>query len=285
MDASNAVIGTVSGSTDGSVEQLKDNEHLVKPLMAGQLKIIDRQWDPDEPGMDGMQKALARAMLSPDIEFCWQQDADEIVHEQDYDKIAGLCKRFPSDVDVVHIPVIELWGDQHTCRIDRHSWKWRLSRNNMRVTHGINVQARVMDPQTGRIYAKPGMSDGCEYIDMITGQHLSHRGFYTQELDSLRQSDPDGYGHAMNEIFSKMPSVWHYSWADLPRKIRNFRDFWDKQWQVLYQSPPQPRFHDVVTDEDIIKKAEELRLRGGEHSEAPTFQLTLTPPLSMKDWV
>ncbi len=276
------VVVVDGGSTDGSVEALRSFKGMD---VDDRLKIIIREWDHDEPGMDGMQKAFGRAMVSSDAEFLWQQDADEVVHENDYGKIIDICKRFPSDVDVIHLPVIELWGDQRHVRTDRHSWKWRLSRNNLRVTHGINTAARVMDQKTGRFYAKPGMSDGCEMIDIVSGEHLPHRGFYNGEIEGLRQQDPQAYGRKMNEIFAKIPSVWHYSWADLPRKIKNFRDFWDKQWQVLYQTPPQPRFPDVVTDEDVEKKAAELQARGGEHGESPTFILELDPPESMKGWV
>lgn len=267
-------------SADGSVEDIQDV--LAFAIAKGQLKIIEREWDPEEPGMDGMQKAFGRAMVSPDMEFLWQQDADEIVHEEDYAKIVDVCKRFPADVDLVHLPVVELWGDDRTARTDRHSWKWRLSRNNLRVTHGINAKARQMDPNTGRIYAKPGMSDGCEYIDIVTGEHLPHRGFYTADLEGIRQTDPTRYGEIMNEVYEKLPSVWHYSWADLPRKVRNFRDFWDNQWQVLYQSPPQPRFPDVKTDDDVMRVAAELKARGGEHGPAPTFKLRKAAPAIMR---
>jgi ADP-heptose:LPS heptosyltransferase/glycosyltransferase involved in cell wall biosynthesis len=291
MDFCDEVIVVDGGSTDGSVEFL--HAELEKLLGAGrskavndscQLRVITREWDPDEPGMDGMQKAFGRAMVSPDVEFLWQQDADEIVHERDYAKIIDICKRFPADVDLVHLPVVELWGDEKHVRTDRHSWKWRLSRNNLRITHGIAIQARQTDPKSGRIYAKQGMSDGCEMIDMVTGEPLQHRGFYTGELEKIRREDPEEYGRAMNAVFDKLPSVWHYSWADLPRKVRNFRDFWDKQWQVLYQTPPEPRFADVVTDDDISKKAEELRARGGEHGKAQTFEIALDPPEVMKGW-
>ncbi len=277
------VIVVDGGSTDSTLNDLKVefNEYLHNE----QLKIVTREWDHEEPGMDGMQKAFGRALVSPEMEFLWQQDADEVVHEADYGKIRDICKRFPSDIDVVHLPVVELWGDQRHARTDRHSWKWRLSRNNLRVTHGINTAARIMDPQTGRFYAKPGMSDGCEMIDIVTGEHLPHRGFYTGELEQLRREDPEEYGRKMNETFAKLPSVWHYSWADLQRKVKNFRDFWDKQWQVLYQTPAKPRFPDVVTDEDVVKKAAELLERGGEHGSSPTFILDIEPPDSMKGWV
>jgi hypothetical protein len=129
------------------------------------------------------------------------------------------------------------------------------------------------------------MSDGCEMIDIVTGDHLPHRGFYNADLERMRIEDPDEYGKMMNDNFAKLPSVWHYSWADLPRKIKNFRDFWDKQWQVLYQTPPKPRFPDVVTDSDVIDKANELLARGGEHAEAATFIIDIEPPGSMKGWV
>ncbi len=278
------VIVVDGGSADDSLKQLKQFPAAEVALSTGRLKIIKREWDYEEPGMDGMQKAFARAMCDQSSEFLWQQDADEVVHEDDYAKIKELCKRFPADVDVMHLPVVELWGDQKTCRTDRHSWKWRLTRNNMRVTHGINAQARAMDPKTGRIFSKPGMSDGCELIDMVTGNHLPHRGFYTNELEALRLRDPVAYGKEMNVVFSKLPSVWHYSWADLPRKVKNFRDFWDKQWSVLYQSPAQPRFPDVKTDEDIITKSKELLAQGGEHSKSITFDLTVESPSIMKEW-
>jgi hypothetical protein len=140
-----------------------------------------------------------------------------------------------------------------------------------------------MDPKTGKIYSKPGMSDGCEYIDMISGKMLPHRGFYSAELEKARRENPQEYGKMMNEIFVKLPSVWHYSWADLPRKIKNFRDFWDKQWQTLYQLPSSPRFPEVVTDEDIAAKAAELKNQGGEHGESQTFALNVEPPSIMKE--
>lgn len=274
------VIVVDGGSTDGSIEDLRNAG--APAIKSGQLKIITREWDPNEPGMDGMQKAFGRAMVSSGIDFLWQQDADEIVHERDYAKILDLCKRFPKDVDLIHLPVIELWGDSKHVRTDRHSWKWRLSRNNIRITHGIATQARLTDPKSGRIYAKPGQSDGCEMIDMVSGEHLPHRGFYTKELEQIRVSNPAEYGRIMNTVFEQLPSVWHYSWADLPRKIRNFRDFWDKQWQVLYQTPPEPRFPDVATDDDIERKATELLAQGGEHGQAKTFELALDEPNLMK---
>src|SRR5260370_25675216 len=99
-----------------------------------------------------------------------------------------MVKRFPKDLDLVHLTVVEFWGGGARVRTDRHSWKWRVSRNNFRITHGINKAARLFDEKTGKTYAKKGMSDGCEYIDIMSGEYIPHRGFYGEQLERLRQT-------------------------------------------------------------------------------------------------
>lgn len=277
------VIVVDGGSSDDTVSYLKSQ------VTDERLKIFERKWDSTEPGMDGMQKAYARAMtsLGPD-DFLWQQDADEVVHEKDFDKIKRLVANFPAGTNLVHLPVVELWGKEGKVRTDRHSWKWRLSRNDFRITHGINKNARVFDSNTGRTYAKKGMSDGCEYVDIVTGEFVEHKGFYNQNLEALRRSDPAAYGREMNKIFSELPSVYHYSWTKLDRKIKSFKSFWNKTWSNLYnEEKPEDRFPDVDVNDpsSIEKKASELLKRGGEHGSAPLFDLEGSQPSGMKEWL
>jgi len=273
------VIVVDGGSDDGTLEK-------IEAIGDDRIQIHDRKWDWDEPGMDGAQKAYGRVMCSG--EFLWQQDVDEVVHERDYDKIRALAKRFPKQVDLVHLPVVELWGDGETCRTDRHAWKWRLSRNNFRITHGIAKHARVMCEKTGKVYAKRGMSDGCEYVDIMTYDYIPHGGFWNEQFEQLRQTNPQEYGKLMNQVFDQLPSVYHYSWADVPRKIKNFKMFWDKCWTNLYrEQEPEDRFSECSLDdeESIIHRADEMRKQGGEHGEAETFQLTQPGPVIMKEWL
>lgn len=276
------VIVVDGGSTDGSLEK-------ISAIGDERIKIYNRGWDWKEPGMDGMQKAYGRAMCTGD--FLWQQDADEVVHEEDYEKIKNLVKIFPRDTDLLHLPIIELWGGGDLFRTDRHSWKWRISRNNFRITHGINKDARIIDDKTGKTYAKKGMSDGCEYIDIMTGTYIRHKGFYTRDIEILRQSDQEAYANEMNRIFKELPCVFHYSWANIPRKIRNFRDFWDRCWSNLYnESNKEQRFfigRDMkdVTDEEIMLESINITARGGEHDQGYPFQLERSNPACIKLWL
>lgn len=276
------VIVVDGGSEDSTVE-------MVMSIGDPRVKLHVNKWDWSEPAMDGVQKSLGRSLCSCDV--LWQQDADEVVHEDDYDKIRKLVLSFPNNYDIVDLPIIELWGSCDDVRTDIHSWKWRLSRNKREITHGINAAARVVDERTGKTFARKGMSDGCEYIDSRTHEYYPHRCFYMKEHEVMRLTNHDEYGRAMNDIFERMPCVFHYSWADIARKIRNFRDFWDGCWSNLYNLvKKEQRFFagrdiETVTDEELLAEAAAVRSRGGEHAQSKTFKLKRSNPKVMDEWL
>jgi glycosyltransferase involved in cell wall biosynthesis len=270
-------------STDGTYEKLQE---LAKE--DSKLKLYQNQFDWTEPGIDGMQKSFARALC--ENEFLWQQDADEIVHELDYQKIKLITKRFPQ-VDILHLPVIELWGSPSECTGRRHSWKWRMSRNKPEITHAINKDARIVDEKTGKVYARKGMSDGCEYVNVMTNEMLPHVGFYNNQVELARIHMPDTYKDGINEVFDKIPSVWHTSWMDIPRKLQQLKPggVWDKLWSLLYQEEAQNRFPGV--DFSDQKQVDELALKlynqGGEDSDQVKYKFALTrkAPKLLLDWL
>lgn len=240
------------------------------------VKVVKRDWMAKRhPVFDGMQKAEARRMCTK--EFCWQMDADEVVHEDDGPKAIALCRSMPRGVDVIALPVIEYWGGPDKARVDVQPWKWRLSRNRPNITHGIPVELRRIDAD-GQPYAAPG-TDGCDVIDSATGERIPFVGFYSAEVEAARlkamAGDPQalsGYERWYDRVVSSLPSVFHYSWYDLPRKMRLYRDYWQNHWNALWDKDASDTAENNmmfgvpwkdVTDEMIEERARLMKERLG----------------------
>jgi glycosyltransferase involved in cell wall biosynthesis len=269
LELSDEVVVVDGGSSDGTWEDLETWSSEEEKLKVFQVK---RDWShPRFAVFDGLQKAEARKRCTG--EFCWQQDADEVVHESDYKKIRELIRNFPKQVDLISLPVIEYWGGPEKVRLDITPWKWRLSRNNPEITHGIPKSLRKHD-DSGSLYASPG-TDGCDYINVDTYEPIPHASFYTPEVEHGRQLALNGDKEVLSnyeEWFSNnvdvLPSVHHYSWFDLSRKIKLYRDYWSQHWQSLYDIPQKDTadnnmFFDApwsdVTDEDVDKLSDRLK--------------------------
>jgi glycosyltransferase involved in cell wall biosynthesis len=262
------------GSTDKTLDKLNDlkNEFNTPDFEKIKVKIIPRDWDhPKHAIFDGMQKAEARNMCTGD--FCWQMDSDEIVHEDDVEKILSLCKRFPSGgTDILSLPVVEYWGGPEKIRIDIQPWKWRLSLNKPYITHGVPVELRAYD-ENGDLYIKHG-SDGCDMIYKDSGERINHFTFHTPETEKLRIAALSGNAQALNEysnwfnnVISNIPGVYHYSWYDMERKIKLYKVFWTKFWNSLYNRSMEDTAESnmmfdlpwsEVTDEMIKARAVEI---------------------------
>lgn len=261
------------GSTDGTFESL---EKLSAEDPRVKIKKIIRDWThPRHAVFDGMQKAAAREMCVSD--FCWQMDSDEVVHEDDAGKIADLCDKMPKNVEVVSLPVIEYWGGPDKVRADIQPWKWRLSRNTSTITHGIPVQLRRKD-SNGEVYAAPG-TDGCDMIHKETGELIPHITFHTGESERVRQAACSGNPEALkvyqewfNQVVNSLPGVHHYSWYDMARKMRLYRDYWTRHWNSLFNGSLEDTSEtnmmfdlpwSQVTEEMIENRAKELSEKTG----------------------
>lgn len=291
------VVVVDGGSTDQTVD-------AIKAIGDSRIKLVINPWDKSKGviAIDGEQKQFARQQCSGD--FLWQQDADEVIHEDDYAKIRKLVDEFPLDMDVISLPVIELWAGVENVRCDRHTWKWRLSRNNPFIGHGVNKYARVM--KDGKMKVKKAMSDSCEYIDLQTGEFVSHRGHYTVETEVARRTNPELYAKICNKDFNDYSSIFHYSLANIPRKVRNYRDFWRLFWNDMYDEPVEQQYFkgkkmEEVTEEDVINESKAIIASGDpelsfyKHSvevhgkqygdKVPFFKLERSQPAVMADWI
>ena len=236
LDFCDEVVVMDGGSKDGTYEAL-----LVWSEEDERLKVRQHVIDwaaPDwAPQSDGLQKARARDLCT--MEFCWQQDVDEVVPTGSEDRIRNLCKHFPKVVDILDLPVVEYWGSEEKVRVDVNPWKWRLSRNKPHITHGIPGHLR-QTREDGTVYALPG-TDSCDYIHRETGAQLPHIGFYDQNAHNARMAALQGNSDALpayqswfQQAVNALPGVVHHSWTDIPRKLRMYRDHWSRFWQSLY---------------------------------------------------
>lgn len=276
-------------SYESELAYLNENSKL-------KLKRIERDWK--SPGFsifDGMQKAEARAMCTK--EFCWQMDSDEVVHEDDCDKIKKLADFMTKETKLISLPVIEYWGSESKVRVDVQPWKWRLSRNEPDITHGVPGDMRVPNPD-GTYKTLPG-TDGCDMISKSTLERIPHITFYQQEVEKVRIAAMNGSQDALkqyeawfNGAINALPCVYHYSWFDMERKIKLYRDYWTKHWANLWgmsedDTSQNNMMFDVpwsqVTDDMIKERAKELSEKlGGWIWHRKWDGVTITPSMKIQ---
>ena len=297
------VVVVDGGSTDGTWEKLQS-------LASEFSKIIihkqHRDWSKKRSAVfDGQQKAIARSLCTSD--FCWQQDVDEVVHENDHIKILNLVKQLPKGIELIALPVIEYWVGPDKVRMDINPWKWRLSRNLPHITHGIPASLRRFD-EDGEMFSSPG-SDGCDYVRSDTFAPIQFVSFYTKDIEEVRRhalhnsSSLEKFENWFKDIIDRLPSVHHYSWFDISRKIKTYSGFWSRHWQSLYNinqedTPENNMFFNKswedVTEDDITTLSSKLEKEMGGwifHSKVdfstPTPHITLDVghPEVIKDWI
>lgn len=259
---SGEVVVVDGGSEDGTYEELKAWAKNESKLKVFQNKV---NWGTNESRVaDGQQKAMARSLCEG--EFCFQIDADEVFHEDGVEKILDIAKHMPRNVDILCLPVVEYWGTTGKVRADIIPHKERLSRNKPNLTHGIPRELRKINDD-GETYCDWAMSDGCNLIDVNTFSALPQASFYDGRANNLRLANIAEYEKYYNWATSNYPAIYHFSWFDLGRKIKSFRDFWQNQWNSTFNKSTDDTaenniFFDKpwsdVTEEEIKECAKKL---------------------------
>ena len=266
------VVVVDAGSTDGTWERLEEIEGI---------RAYQHPVDFEHPRWaihsDGDLKAKARSYVTSD--WCWQMDVDEVLHSSERQKIQHIIQTTPKAFDVISLPVIEYWGSTGKVRMDVNPWKWRLSRNKGSITHGIPAELRMKD-DNGDIYAGKG-TDSCDYIDTNTYERLPHAGFYDENIHKVRLEALAGsekhraaYEGWMNQVVELLPTVYHYSWYDIERKITSYKTHWGKFWKSMYNLDTEDIAENnvcfdkpwsEVTPDDIKVLAQRLEEEKGGH--------------------
>ena len=265
MDSSNG-----NDSTKDVLSDLRKQNNNLK------LYTASVDWSAPNHGVfDGALKQAAREKCTGD--FLWQSDIDEIVKKEDRAKLEDLLKQtnYLKDIPILCLPVVEYWGSYNKTRVDVNPWKWRVSRNDPDITHGIPISHRKYE--NGFLYSKHG-SDGCDFISKTNGNPIQSLNFMNPQIEQLRiaalqnEEARKQYEIWFNHISSNLPTVYHYSWFSIKSKIEKYKLFWTDFWPALYNETQKNQnifFDNIpwedVTEEMIIAKANELKEKSGGH--------------------
>ena len=261
---SNEVIVVDAYSNDGTWERLQE-------MAQSESRIKLYQNEENSQGVSTLTqspKAVARSYCTGD--WCWQMDIDEIIHEKDYDKIKDLVNKvqLPEGVDIMCLPIVEYWGPHGKVRVDINPWKWRLSRNKPHITHGVRKDLRKYDNEGNLISS--GGSDADDYIHKETFEQLPVATFMTNEIEMARReallnNNSYAYQNILNQIVDGMPTLHHYSWYSIKRKINDYRLLWGRHWNELFGKSSEDTAENnimfdkpwsEVTDEDMNQLAD-----------------------------
>ena len=176
--------------------------------------------------------------------------------------------------------------------MDVNPWKWRISRNKDHITHGIPAELRLKDDD-GHLYADKG-TDSCDYIDTDSYKRIQHATFYDETAHEIRVKGLQGdatavkvYEDWMNQIVDLLPTVYHYSWYDIERKISSYQGHWNKFWRSMYDletedTPENNVCFDKpwseVTSDDIKVFAQRLEEEQGGHIFHRKIDWSVTTP-------
>ena len=206
-------------------------------------------------------------------------DVDEIIHDDVRPKIQKLLQVVPKSHSLVSLPVVEYWGSTNKVRVDVNPWKWRISRNFDKIIHGIPKELRIKDDD-GYLYAMKG-TDSCDYVTSDTFERIPHVSFYEKNIHKVRMKALLGdetalrmYQDWFDQVVENLPTVYHYSWYDISRKISSYKTHWAKFWKSMYnQNLEDTAENNVcfdkpwadVTKDDIDALAQRLEEEKGGH--------------------
>lgn len=225
LKVSDEVVVVDGESTDGTKEKL-----IEWAAREPKLKFYHHGWDFDNPTLFGDEKTFARRKCTGN--WLIQLDADEMIVEPTPGAIRRLIER-KRHTDCIDLACINFYGDNETIRIEPNMFKWRISRNDSNIIHGVHAAARIFDPQIMKITMDKKVSDSCEYIYADTGQIINHTPGFNPKFAFIHRAYHEGvvkdadYIQAIKDAVADFPVVFHYSWLDLNRKIKN-GGFWDQ---------------------------------------------------------
>jgi hypothetical protein len=135
-------------------------------------------------------------------------------------------------------------------------------------------------------------------IHKETGEIIPNLTFHTPEAERVRQAAVQGHQEALkmyeewfNQVISNLPGVHHYSWYDMARKMRLYRDYWTRHWNSLFNGSMEDTAENnmmfdmpwsQVTEEMIESRAKEISEKTGGWIWHQKWNGSTTPHITVK---
>jgi glycosyltransferase involved in cell wall biosynthesis len=220
--------------TDGTLANLQ-----VMAEHDNRIKIYTQDWDRNEPLQDGLAKAKARSFCSGD--WVIQIDADEILHEKDYQFYTEVPSKYP-DNTLISVGCLDFFHTRRQIIVDGvANFKPRISKNLPNITHGLQKEFAEINIRTGKTVCSSMLSDGAGYINPETGEAVVADLFLIdsrieeerQKAINEHQIYLNTYAEIIETTFNSLPYVFHYSCIDLDRKVNLQYKMWDGLWNLF----------------------------------------------------
>jgi hypothetical protein len=161
-----------------------------------------------------------------------------------------------------------------------------------------------MKDDDGNVYAGKG-TDSCDYVTSDTYSRIPHATFYEQTAHDARLKALQGdkvsaasYQNWFNVVVETLPTVYHYSWYDIERKIMSYKSHWGNFWKSMYDLDTEDTAENnvcfdkswsEVTEDDIKVFSQRLEEEKGGHIfhskvdwsvNVPSIELTRPGPIA-----
>ncbi|MCX7729396.1 MAG: glycosyltransferase family 2 protein [Bacteroidia bacterium] len=131
-----------------SIGQSEDNtEQIIRSIQSDKIQIVHSVWDESlrEGGkLLSIETNKAKSYISNDVDWCFYIQSDEVVHEQDYDKIYSTMHKYQSDkrVEGLLFNYYHFFGNYNYIAVSR---KWY--RKEIRIIRNDNDILSYKDAQ------------------------------------------------------------------------------------------------------------------------------------------
>lgn len=213
------LIIAVGDSTDGTREAIVN-------LNDSRIKIIDTIWDEKstrEGKIFALQANIAFEGISKDADWAIHIQADEVLHEQDYDLIRDSIKKADKELSVEGFlqPFLHFWGDYNNIRNSR-----RVHRHEIRIfRYNPNIRA-YRDSQGFRKYKSiknyiNGTEKGTKlHVAYLEAPIYHYNGVRSSENMILKINNFTYYYGQSSEILAEQPkSEYNYHTIDRVTKF------------------------------------------------------------------